>query len=206
MERKREKTIRTIGIKVAQVLVAMVIMVTAGIGLSGTVANAVSQNGCIVLERYNDEGEDASYEIGNNEIVMEDEEICIYKDGELIEEIEFTYYDCKVWIIDDVLYYSKNLEVYSYDFHTESIKEIMTIEPVGNLEDDQEWEHIGEVFLYHQSWLYLSIYNDFDLAEKFIRINLDNKMQETIIEYGFYREFIGVYNNYLYLGRYDAAV
>lgn len=205
MERKREKTIRTIGIKVAQVLIAMVIMITAGIGLSEKVVNAASENGCIVLEGYNDEGENASYKIENNEIVMEDEEICIYKDGDLIEEIEFTYGYNKAWIIDNTLYYCKELEIYFYDFYTESIKNFMTIEPVRTL-DDQEYEpYIEEIFLYHQSWLYLEIDNGDPYEESFIRINLENQKQETIIEKtAGIMDFIGVYNNYLYFGHNDS--
>lgn len=204
MEGKREKTIRTIGIKAAQVFVAMVIMVTAGIGLSGKVANAASQNGYIELKRYNDEGENASYEIGNHKIVMEneegDEEICIYKEGELIEEIEFPAYDmvCLAWIIDDVLYYSKDLEIYCYDFYTESIREVMTIEPMSNM-DCQEYEPcIEEIILYYQSWLYLRINNGCYQDESFIRINLENQKQEIIMECSGPMDFLGVYNNYMY--------
>ena len=156
---------------------------------------------CIILDRYHHTEEEETYNIQEYEIVVNHESmsIDIYDDGDVIETITDSYWDSG-WIIGNKLYYSKGLDIFYYDVFTESTYDFMTIEPVKD-SYDQQWEpHVTEIFLYHNSYLYLNIDNGSFLYDySFIRINLKNKTQETILENApTFMELLGVYNNYMY--------
>ena len=157
-----------------------------------------SADECIILNRYNHKEEEETYHIGEYEIVVNYEamSIDIYDDGDLIETMSQSSWDSG-WIIGNRLYYSKDLDIFYYDFSTESTYDFMTMEEHGHY---QEWEpYIEEILLYHNSYLYLKIDNGSLYDYSFIRINLKKKTQETIMEEApTIMEPLGVYNGYMY--------
>lgn len=180
-----------------KILALVIIMFMAGVGFGEKEVSANSIDECIVIEDYIYKEE--NYNIGEYEIVVTDEVMDIYKSGEWVKSL-YKYDDWRTaWILDNKLYYSKNLDIYCYDFSTERVTNFMTVEEVREpLNPDGEPE-ISEIQLYHQSYLYVYINNGSCYDYSLIRINLATKTQETIIEEdSLPSRLLGVYNNYMY--------
>ena len=197
MKKSKKKT-STAGIRILQLLVVVVIMLMAGAGFGGREVNAASTDECIVVKGCGYEEDDKKYTIGKFEIVVSYEEMSIYKENDLVETFPYYAWDL-AWIIDNKLYYSDRMNIYYYDFSAECMYDFMTIEPVETLYVD-DWEpNISEIVLYNQPYLDLKIEQNGLYDYSLIRINLDTKEQETIIEDApTIIETLGVYNNYMY--------
>lgn len=196
--KRNEKSISVAGIKILQLFVVIAIMLTAGIGFSGKVASATSEDDCIVLEACGYEEEDKKYNVGEYEIVISYEEMNIYKEGDLLNTVPYFAWNLG-WIIDNKLYYTDRLDIYYFDFYTETMHEFMTIEPVKAL-SYEDWEpNVTEIILYQKPYLYLKIEQNSLYDYSLIRIDLNKKTQENIIEEAetIIRN-LGVYNNYMY--------
>ena len=198
MERKEKK--ETIKVKVVQILLAIAIVLMAGIVFSGNKVSATSQQNCIVLEPYSSEGASQSYSVESCEVVVEDGELCIHQKGVVLERVQQSSWDTG-WIIEDTLYYSKDEEIYSYVFSKKKFQTIMSFE-AAKTPNYQEYEpKIIKVLAYYQTYLYVEIDNGSLYEFSVIRINLKSKTQQTIIENPsstLYVEFLGIYNNYMY--------
>lgn len=198
MDRKEKNEI--IKVKVVQILLAIAIVLMAGIVFSGNKVSATSQENCIVLEPYSSEGASQSYNVGSCEVVVEDGDLCINQKGAVLERVQQSSWDTG-WIIEDTLYYSKDEEIYSYVFSKKKFQTIMSFE-AAKTPNYQEYEpKIIKVLAYYQTYLYVEINNGSLYEDSVIRINLKSKTQQTIIENPsstLYVEFLGIYNNYMY--------